>query len=159
MFVINEIDSPKTNKKTIEIDNKIINKYKPTIDKKNRKEIIFYIEENSKKNIDLMHKIFKKNNINVNIYNKNKGFKESDLIASARNSKFAIILENEKSLSLTIKKMAVCDIPVFVWGTNRPDNWDDELGCYVTEEKLIDNLFENFINNYNDYTPRDFILD
>lgn len=103
--------------------------------------------------------INKKHNININIYDNNKGFKESDLIASAMNTKFAIILENKTDLSLIIKKMAIADIPVFVWGTNRPNNWNDEFGCYVTEENLLKDLFENFINNYNDYTPRKYIVD
>ena len=106
-----------------------------------------------------MIKICNKNRINVNIYDKKKGFKDSDLIASTKNSKFAILLENETNLSLTIKKMAVADIPVFVWGTNRPSDWNDELGCYVTEQNLLENLFENFINNYDDYTPRKYIID
>ena len=156
-FVVNEIVSSKT-KNIIKVDDIILKNYKPTIDKKKKTEVIYHIEKNSKKDISIMSNNCNKNNININIYNKKKGFKESDLIVSARYSRFAVLLENEKNISLTIKKMAAADIPVFVWGSQIPDGWNDELGCYVTEEKLLSELFEKFINNYNDYNPRKYIL-
>ena len=69
------------------------------------------------------------------------------------------ILESETSLSLIIKKCAVADVPVFVFGKHMPDEWNDELGFYVTENNSIINKFETFIDNYKNYNPRKYIID
>ena len=145
--------------KIINDDDPILKNYTPRQKNENKSEVVFYIKKCPKKNINQLTEICKKNNIQINIYNTNKGIKESDLRPSILNSKFAIILESETSLSLIIKKCAVADVPVFVFGKHIPDEWNDELGFYVTENNSIINKFETFIDNYKNYNPRKYIID
>lgn len=143
--------------------------------KKDKDNVMIYYKGRNQKELDFVVNFLKNKNINYTIFSYTNKYNEEDFINYLHNCRYAIIVDAHESQGFAVEEIMACNVPLLVWnvkylsqefGCNYPDYpatsipyWDNSCGEYFYEETELEEKFTVFINNLDNYTPRQFILD
>jgi hypothetical protein len=114
-------------------------------------------------------------NIDFKIFSYISGYSEEEYIEYLKYCKYGIWLDAHESQGFALEEALSLNIPLLVWnvkslkqehGSNYPDlyattipYWDERCGEFFYDEYEFEKTFNKFINNLNNYKPREFILE
>ena len=141
-----------------------------------RDKVFIYYKKRNPLELQLLEYFLKeKKNIEYKIFDYLKTYNEKDYLDYLKHSKYGIILDAHESQGFAIQEALSCNIPLLVWNTttmNQEYNsnyknyscttipyWDDICGMVFYESNEIPYTFEKFINNLDNFRPREYILD
>ena len=140
-----------------------------------KNEVILYYKRRNPKELKFIINFLKKKKINFKLFNYVNKYEESDYLNILQKSKYAIILDAHESQGFAIEEALSCNVPLLVCNVkymsqeynskynNIPATtipyWDNRCGEYFYDLNDLENIFSKFINNLENYKPREFILD
>ncbi len=140
-----------------------------------KNEVILYYKRRNPKELKFIINFLKKKKINFKLFNYVNKYEESDYLNILQKSKYAIILDAHESQGFAIEEALSCNVPLLVCNVkymsqeynskynNIPATtipyWDNRCGEYFYDLNDLENIFSKFINNLDNYKPREFILD
>ena len=100
-------------------------------------------------------------------------YSEDNFKKIIKNSKYCFSLDDTESQGIALQEIMSSNLPMFVWDVDKwtyrgPEYecpatsvpyWDPMCGEKTSIKEEIKDKFHMFINNLNNYTPRQFILD
>lgn len=144
---------------------------------------LFYDTKNDTKTNDCL--LYYKNRDNIELHaiinilqSNNQSYKlieygkynETDFLKTISQSKYCIMLNNTESQGIAVQEIMSSNLPLFVWDCTIWDYmgeankieassvpyWSNICGIKCTNN--IDTRFKEFLENYNKYIPREYIL-
>ena len=99
-------------------------------------------------------------------------YSESDFINTISKSRYGIVINNTESQGVAVQEMMSCNLPLLVWDvTNWVDRgqeyeikatsipyWDKKCGIKVINFSELEDSFNEFIKNVNNFNPREYII-
>lgn len=154
------------------VDTIKFNEIKP-IDERNN--VFVYFKRRHPEELAVVNNFLHNFGIKARIFNYVERYDENDYINYLHNSKFGIWLDAHESQGFALEEALSCNVPLFVWNVvsmkqeygSSYDNipattipyWDERCGeSFINKDELYD-TFKKFINNLNNYKPRDYILE
>lgn len=148
------------------------------IDKKSisqRNNVIVYFKHRSPEDLCLIKNFLHLKNIEYTIFSYNMKYDEHDFINCLQNSKFCIWVDAHESQGFALQEALSCDVPLLVWNvtsmnqeyetsySNLPATttsyWDNKCGEIFYNIDELENTYNKFIINIDNYKPREFILE
>jgi len=149
-------------------------KFKP-LDNVDNNNVFIYFKRRKPEELEYLEKFLKTKNINYKIFNYIKRYEEIDYLNYLQTCKYGIILGAHESQGFAIQEALSSNIPLLVWsassmnqeyGSNFEDipcisvpYWDNRCGEIFYEDVDLENTFNKFIVNLNNYKPREYILE
>lgn len=140
-----------------------------------RNQIMVYFKNRKPSDLDLIIHFLKNKNLNYSIFSYDKRYVENDYIQYLQNSKFCIWIDAHESQGFALQEALSCDVPLLVWnitsmnqeyGQNHRDlkatttsYWDNKCGELFYNIDEIEIVYNKFIQNIENYKPREFILE
>jgi hypothetical protein len=140
-----------------------------------RNKILVYFKHRNPKELDLIINFLKNKNLDYSIFSYDERYDENDYIQYLQNSKFGIWIDGHESQGFALQEALSCDVPLLVWnvtsmnqeyGQNYRDlkatttsYWDNKCGELFYNNTEFENVFNKFIENIQNYKPREFILE
>jgi hypothetical protein len=153
------------------IDTEKFNEIKPI---ENKNKVFLYHKSRHPNELSILVNFFKQINIDVHIFSYTSRYNEEEYIHYLQNSKFGIWLGRHESQGFALEEALACNVPLLVWnvtsmnqeyGYNYTDipatcipYWDYRCGESFTNLNELPSIYEKFINNLNNYKPREYIL-
>lgn len=154
------------------VDTEKFNEIKPI---QNRTKIFLYYKSRHPNELELLIKYLFFKNIEVKIFNYKEKYNENEYINYLHESKFGIWLGRHESQGFALEEALSCNVPLFVWdvtsmnqeyGYNYNDiyatcipYWDSRCGEYFKNINELDNKFNYFLQNIENYKPREYVID
>jgi hypothetical protein len=90
-----------------------------------------------------------------------------------KRSKYGIVIDKCESQGIAIEEMMSTNLPLLVWDTPVWDDrgeafkieatsvpyWDEKCGSKFIKQKELNDAFNNFIDNIDNFSPREFMLE
>jgi hypothetical protein len=150
-----------------------VNKFKEI--KKDKNKVILYYKSRDPKELFLLENFLNIKNIEYKIFNYSSGYNEIDFLNYLQDCKYGIVLGRHESQGFAIEEMLSCNVPLLVWdvkymsqeygqnynnyyGTSIP-YWDKRCGEYFFDIEELENKYNYFISNIDNYKPREYILE
>lgn len=154
------------------VDVNRFNQIKPI---KERTEIILYFKRRSPFYINFISQFLNNKNIKTTYFDYNRRYKEEDYLNSLQNAKYAIIIDAHESQGFALQEAMSCNVPLLVWNCKTMNDeygsgyplykassipyWDNRCGEFFYNEEELEEVYNKFINNIENYRPREFILE
>jgi hypothetical protein len=152
-----------------------IDKFKHDKDISEKKEVIIYFKRRSPKELTYLKEFLDNKKINYHLFSYNDKYNEENYLKILKNTKYMLVLDAHESQGFALEEAMSCNVPLLVWnvkflnqeeGCNYPKvyattipYWDERCGEFFFEKEKFEETFEKFINNLNNYKPREFILE
>ena len=140
-----------------------------------RNNVFIYFKRRNPLELNLIKNFLDSYDIKSKIFNYIQKYDENEYIDYLHESKFGIWLGSHESQGFALEEALSCNIPLFVWNVvsmteelgytyeNIPASttpyWDERCGESFINPKELSIKFEKFINNLNNYKPREYILE
>ena len=150
-------------------------KFSPIKNICNRDNIFIYHKRRNPEDLNILQSFLKNLNINFKIFDYVNKYSEEEYLNYLKESKFGIWLTAHESQGFALEEALSCDVPLLVWnitslnqeyGSNYPNlpattlsYWDKRCGEYFTNNNELYTIFNIFINNLENYKPREYILE
>ena len=150
-------------------------KFSPIKNISERNKILIYYKRRNPKELNLIKSFLDQIKIKYVIFDYVKKYPEEEYINFLKEAKFGIWLTAHESQGFALEEALSCDVPLLVWnvtllnqeyGSNYPNlpattipYWDERCGESFTNSSELSNIFTVFINNLENYRPREFILE
>lgn len=148
-------------------------------DKSTRNNIVVYYKSRDPKEMNLLIKFLNNKNLKYKIFSYEQKYSEEDFLSYIKTCKYGIVLGRHESQGFAIEEMLSCDVPLLVWGVTLRNQeypyrkeyihiksnvstvpyWNSECGELFYNYTELEKGFTKFINNIDNYKPRQFILD
>jgi len=151
------------------------NKFCPFKDISDRHNVFIYHKRRNPQDLNMLKLFLNNLNINFKIFDYVNKYSEEEYLNYLRESKFGIWLTAHESQGFALEEALSCDVPLLVWnvtslnqeyGSNYPNlpattisYWDEKCGEYFTDINNLHNIFNKFIDNLQNYKPREYILE
>ena len=148
------------------IDNK-------SITEKNK--VMVYFKHRNPEDLHFIENFLKCKNINYSVFSYDRRYDENEYISYLQNSKYCIWVDAHESQGFALQEALSCNVPLLVWNiismnqeyrsnyTNLPATttsyWDNKCGELFYNINEFEVTYNKFIENINNYKPREFILD
>lgn len=148
------------------IDNKSISE---------KNNVMVYFKHRNPKDLCFIEGFLKSKNINFSLFSYDKKYNENDYITNLQNSKYCIWIDAHESQGFALQEALSCNVPLLVWNVTSMNQeygstysnlkatttsyWDNKCGEIFYDINSFEIIFDNFINNINNYNPREFILE
>ena len=148
------------------IDNK-------SITEKNK--VMLYFKHRNPEELHFIENFLKCKNINYSVFSYDRRYDENEYISYLQNSKYCIWVDAHESQGFALQEALSCNVPLLVWNiismnqeyrsnyTNLPATttsyWDNKCGELFYNINEFEVTYNKFIENINNYKPREFILD
>jgi hypothetical protein len=153
--------------------------FKPNKDRKERTEVILYYKNRHPIEILYLINFIISRNIKVNFFDYSSGYEQDEYIECLKNAKYCIWVGSHESQGFALQECLSCDVPILVWDVIRMlqeygneekyqninviattiPYWSDKCGEYFVSPYDIDKIYDKFINNLDNYKPREYILE
>jgi len=143
--------------------------------KKNREKVVVYFKNRKKTELLFIINFLNSQNINYVLFSYDNRYDEEDFLNNLYDCKYAIIIGRHESQGFAIEEMLSCNIPLLVWdvkylsqeeGCDYPDYsatsipyWDNRCGEFFYNSNEFIDKYNLFINNLDNYRPREYILE
>ncbi len=142
----------------------------------NIKENIFiYYKRRHPDELNFIINFLQNNNINHKIFSYTSGYSEQEYIDYLKTCKFGIWLDASESQGFALEEALSLNIPLLVWnvkllsqeyGSDYPEvfatsipYWDERCGEVFYNSYEFEESYNKFINNLNNYKPREYIIE
>jgi glycosyltransferase involved in cell wall biosynthesis len=157
-------------------------KFKPIDNIEKEYDCLVYIKRRSNDLINSVISTLDKNGLKYRVF-RYGSYNEEEYLWSLQKSKFMISLDAHESQGFALEEAMSCNIPLLVMdatsmydekpdGTNsiyeylKPKKllatsvpyWSNECGIKITEESELSESIDRMMENYNKFTPRDYIM-
>ena len=148
------------------IDNK-------SITEKNK--VMVYFKHRNPEDLHFIENFLKCKNINYSVFSYDRRYDENEYISYLQNSKYCIWVDAHESQGFALQEALSCNVPLLVWNiismnqeyrsnyTNLPATttsyWDNKCGELFYNINEFEVTYNKFIENINNYKPREFILE
>jgi len=149
-----------------------IDKFSPKENGGNKVMVYYKARDPNEMNFLLNFLNFK--NITYRIFDYKQRYNEEDYLNYLQQCKYGIVLDAHESQGFAIEEALSCNVPLLVWGAKTMNQeyrsnygnipcttipyWDETCGEYFYEANELENKYNVFINNLEDYKPREYIL-
>jgi hypothetical protein len=147
-----------------------------TIEKNN---VIIYYKQRDPREFQLLVNFLNNKQITFKVFDYLHRYKEEDFLNYLKTCKYCIWLGRHESQGFALQEILSCDVPILVWSVKLRKQeypyrveyqnvssevstipyWDSKCGEYFYEFNEFENKYNTFMNNLNNYKPRQFILD
>lgn len=148
------------------------------IDNKNIEErsgIIIYFKHRNPSDLYFIENFLKSKNLYYTIFSYDQKYDENNYIKYLQNSKFCIWIDAHESQGFALQEALSCNVPLLVWNVTSMNQeygshysdiiatttsyWDDKCGELFYNSSDFEETYNKFIENINNYRPREFILE
>jgi hypothetical protein len=142
---------------------------------KERNNVIIYFKHRNPQDLHKIELFLKEKQINYEIFSYDKKYDENYYINSLQKTKYCIWVDAHESQGFALQEALSCNVPLLVWnvtsmnqeyGSNYSDlqatstsYWDSKCGEIFYSIDELENVYNKFINNIENYNPRKFIVD
>lgn len=153
------------------VDTDIFKDTKPVLERTN---VIVYFKHRNPKELYFIENFLKYKNINYSVFSYDKKYDENDYINYLQNSKYCIWIDAHESQGFALQEALSCNVPLLVWNitsmnqeymsnySNLPATttsyWDNKCGELFYNIHEFEIIYNKFIENLNNYKPREFII-
>jgi hypothetical protein len=140
-----------------------------------KKEVFVYFKYRNPSDLELVTNFLNCKNINYRIFSYQQRYNEFEYLSYLQESKYGIWIGGHESQGFALQEALSCDVPLLVWSvksmnqeyksnySNIPATsipyWDERCGEVFYNFSEIESAFNKFINNIENYKPREFILE
>lgn len=141
----------------------------------NRDKVMLYFKHRDPNDLQIIKNLLNLKNISYEVFSYDKKYNENDYIQYLQNTKYGIWVDAHESQGFALQEALSCNVSLLVWcvktmnqeyGSNYPSlecttipYWDERCGEYFYNPEEFEDIFNKFLNNLNNYKPRDFILE
>ena len=143
--------------------------------KEKREKVIVYFKTRKETELLFILNYLKSQNVDYKIFSYDHKYNEEDFLNYLHECKYGIIIGRHESQGFAIEEMLSCNVPLLIWnvkfmsqeeGCNYPDYeatvipyWDNRCGEYFYNANEFIYKYNYFINNLENYRPREYILE
>lgn len=140
-----------------------------------RNKIMVYFKHRNPIELKLIINFLNNKNLKHTIFSYDKKYKETDYINYLQECKFCIWVDAHESQGFALQEALSCDVPLLVWNVtsmNQEYNsryldlkatttpyWNNKCGELFYNINELEIVYNKFINNIENYKPREFILE
>jgi hypothetical protein len=144
-----------------------------TLSQKN--EVFVYFKNRNPNELNIIEQFLKNKNIIYTLFSYNKCYDENCYLNCLQNSKYGLWIGTHESQGFALQEALSCNVPLLVWnvtsmnqeyGSNYLDfkattipYWDYKCGEYFYDAFELEVTYNKFINNLENYRPREFIIE
>ena len=140
-----------------------------------RDKVMIYFKHRNPVDLHFIENFLKTQYIEYTIFSYDTKYDENDYINYLQNSKFCIWVDAHESQGFALQEALSCNVPLLVWNvtsmnqehmsnySNLPATttsyWDNKCGELFYNINEFEMTYNKFIENIDNYKPREFILD
>lgn len=144
---------------------------KPLIERNN---VIIYYKRRHPDELFFLETFLRNKNINYLLFNYEVRYDENDYLNYLQTCKYGIFLDSCESQGFAVEEALSCNVPLLIWeasnlnqeyGINYPSYkgttipyWNECCGEYFYEKEQLEEYYNKFISNLENYKPREYIL-
>lgn len=148
------------------IDNKFIGE---------RDKIMVYFKHREPKDLQFIENFLSSKNLIYTIFSYDMRYDENDYINYLQNTKYCIWIDAHESQGFALQEALSCNVPLLVWNItsmNQEYNsnyqdfkatttpyWNNKCGELFYNEDEFQIIYNTFLQNIENYRPREFILE
>ena len=153
-------------------------KFKPNINIE-KTNVILYYKSRDPNEFNLLTKFLNNKNITYKVFSYQDKYNENHFLEYLKTCKYGVVLGRHESQGFAIQEMLSCNLPLLVWGVTLRNQeypyikdyvqikskvstvpyWNTECGELFHNYSELENTFNKFIKNIDNYNPRKFILE
>jgi glycosyltransferase involved in cell wall biosynthesis len=153
------------------VDTEKFNQIKPINE---RNKVFVYFKRRNPNEFNIIKEFLESFGISFRIFDYVHKYDENEYINYLHESKFGIWLDAHESQGFALEEALSCNVPLLVWNVNSMKQehgssygnipattipyWDSMCGESFIHPNELFNTFNKFINNVNNYKPRDYII-
>ena len=154
------------------VDTKKFDQIKPINE---RNYVFVYFKRRHHTELILIQQFLQSHNINAKLFDYVNRYDENEFINYLHESRFGIWLDAHESQGFALEEALSCNVPLLVWnvismkqevGSNYENipattipYWDERCGESFIYQQDLPIAFEKFMNDLNNYKPREYILE
>ena len=154
------------------VDTTKFNQIKPINE---RNYAFVYFKRRHPTELVLIQKFLQSHNIKAKLFDYVNRYDENEFINYLHESRFGIWLDAHESQGFALEEALSCNVPLLVWNVvsmkqevgssyeNIPATtipyWDERCGESFIHQNDLSNAFSKFMNDLNNYRPREYILE
>jgi hypothetical protein len=140
-----------------------------------RNKVFIYFKRRQSHELNFVIQFLNSRGITAKIFDYVNKYHENEYIDYLHDSKYGIWLDAHESQGFALEEALSCNVPLLVWnvvsmnqeyGSTYGDvpatsipYWDERCGEHFTDVNNFELTFNKFINNLNNYNPREYILE
>ena len=140
-----------------------------------KNNVMVYFKHRNPAELYFIESFFKYKNINYSVFSYDRKYDENQYISYLQNSKYCIWVDAHESQGFALQEALSCNVPLLVWNvtsmnqeygstySNLPATttsyWDNKCGELFYNVNEFEITYNKFIENINNYKPREFILE
>jgi hypothetical protein len=148
------------------IDNKIVTE---------KNNIIVYFKHRDPRDLHFIEGFLKNKNISYSVFSYDRKYDENEYISCLQKSKFCIWVDAHESQGFALQEALSCNVPLLVWNVTSMNQeygstyqnlkatttsyWDNKCGEVFYNINEFEITYNKFIENIDNYKPREFILE
>ena len=154
------------------VDTEIFTDNKPNTERTN---VIVYFKHRNPLDLHIIENFLIQKSITYTVFSYDNRYVEQDYINNLQNSKYCIWVDAHESQGFALQEALSCNVPLLVWGVTYMSQeygqnyenflatttsyWDEKCGEIFYNADELETTFNKFINNIENYKPREFILE
>jgi hypothetical protein len=140
-----------------------------------RDKVIIYFKHRNPSELSYIENFLKYKKINYCVFSYDRKYDENEYISYLQNSKYCIWIDAHESQGFALQEALSCNVPLLVWNVKSMNQeymscysnllatttsyWDNKCGELFYNINEFEVTYNKFIENLNNYKPREFILD
>lgn len=150
-------------------------RFKSNNEDTDKKNVFLYIKNRCPEDIYFMINFLQYKNINYRIFDYRSRYNEEDYLNYLKTCKYGVWLDAHESQGFALQEALSCNVPLLVWNVKYMSQeylsnyenieatsipyWDERCGEFFYHYKELENTYNKFINNLDNYKPREYILE
>jgi hypothetical protein len=140
-----------------------------------KNNVMVYFKHRNPTDLYFIESFLKYKNINYSVFSYDRKYDENEYISYLQNSKYCIWVDAHESQGFALQEALSCNVPLLVWNissmnqeygsnySNLPATttsyWHNKCGELFYNINEFEVTYNKFIENINNYKPREFILE
>jgi hypothetical protein len=150
-------------------------KFIDTKDIKDRNQVLVYFKRRNPNELETLKNLLNEKNITFRVFDHINGYDEKVFLDYLQNSKYGIWLDAHESQGFALQETLSCNVPLLVWNVTSMDQeygsnyekyktttipyWDNRCGESFYNIEEFEVTYNKFMENIDNYKPREFILE